>query len=147
MPYTTPPTFADGNILTASQLNILSADVEFLYGQTPAVNPGFQTHDYSTGLIENQKSWYFRYQGWNYLWYKIHRNGTFTNDMQITINGNNTVLTGSTSSINVVFEDAVNMAGYGLTVGNYYELHFGGNFSSGSVRVHYIFVSPTDPFP
>lgn len=39
MAFTTPPTFSDGALLTASQLNILSDDLEHLYGivQAPQV--------------------------------------------------------------------------------------------------------------
>jgi hypothetical protein len=32
MAYTSPPTFVNGNILTASQLNLLADDVQFLAG-------------------------------------------------------------------------------------------------------------------
>lgn len=39
MAYTAPPTFADGNTLSASQLNTLSDDVEYLYGVVHQTNP------------------------------------------------------------------------------------------------------------
>ena len=45
MAYGTPPTFADASILTATQLNILSGDIEYLYGIVGAtINVPFASH-------------------------------------------------------------------------------------------------------
>ena len=48
MPYTTPPTFADDDVLSASQLNILAENIEYLYGLAQSVNIPFAQVD--TGL-------------------------------------------------------------------------------------------------
>ena len=45
MAYVTPPTFADADILTATQLNTLSADLEFLHGIVGGtINVPFASH-------------------------------------------------------------------------------------------------------
>lgn len=41
MSFVTPPTFADGNVLSASQLNTLAANQNYLAGLASSVNPGF----------------------------------------------------------------------------------------------------------
>src|SRR5574343_1166604 len=40
MAWTSPPTFSSGAVLTASQLNILSDDLEHLHGYVSGQNPG-----------------------------------------------------------------------------------------------------------
>lgn len=47
MAYTTPPTFSDASILTASQLNTLSDDIEFLYGVVQSPQVPFRRHSLS----------------------------------------------------------------------------------------------------
>lgn len=41
MAFTAPPVFTDGNVLSASQLNILAANQNYLAGLASSVNPGF----------------------------------------------------------------------------------------------------------
>lgn len=41
MSFVSPPTFADGDVLSASQLNLLAANQNFLSGMASSVNPGF----------------------------------------------------------------------------------------------------------
>jgi hypothetical protein len=48
MPYTTPPTFVDGQIVSAAQLNILSDDIEFLNGVMAGPNIPFQSITWDT---------------------------------------------------------------------------------------------------
>ena len=50
MAYQTNPTFADGSILSASDLNILADNTEFLHGLVTGVNMPFPKVVYS---IEN----------------------------------------------------------------------------------------------
>ena len=61
MPYQTPPTFADGNILTSAQLNILSDDIEYLYGLTEFVNVPFSTGAIGTVYYMRRKHRYLHF--------------------------------------------------------------------------------------
>ncbi len=40
MAWTTPPTFVNGAVLSAAQMNILSDDIEYLRGFVSGANPG-----------------------------------------------------------------------------------------------------------
>jgi hypothetical protein len=58
MPYTTPPTFVDTNVLSATQLNTLSDDIEWLYGQAVSVNVPFV----SPPWVDEPWSWTIRHK-------------------------------------------------------------------------------------
>lgn len=85
MPYTTPPTFSNGSVLTATQLNTLSDDVEYLYSITHGMNMPF-TSETSTATGDT-RHWEFRRQG-RYLHYKIRSTQNDTDQIDITVNGN-----------------------------------------------------------
>lgn len=142
MPFVTNPVFADGNILTASQLNILSANLEYLFGRLPALNPPFNSHLYtSNGLIEGSAIWWFRYTH-RYMHYKFSvDSGSFSNDLRLEINGNFTVIA-NTPTGPLTFEASVDMNGYALVLGTWYFVRFTGNKSSGSSLAHWLFQSP-----
>lgn len=85
MPYTTPPTFADGNVLSATELNTLSEDVEFLYSITHGMNIPFTSETRtSTG---DTRHWQFRRRV-RYLHYKIRSTQNDTSRVRINVNGN-----------------------------------------------------------
>jgi hypothetical protein len=50
MPYTTPPTFADDDVLSAAQLNILSDNIEYLYGLSASANIPFPSTGGASGV-------------------------------------------------------------------------------------------------
>jgi len=85
MAYTTPPTFADTNVLTATQLNTLSGDVEFLYSITHGMNIPF-TSETMTGSGDS-RHWQFRRRA-RYLHYKARVTSNTTDRFRISINGN-----------------------------------------------------------
>lgn len=72
MPYTTPPTFVSGGTVTASNLNILSDDIEYLYGISQGVTfSGAQisrsTNQSISDSTDTNISWNaesFDYGGW-----------------------------------------------------------------------------------
>lgn len=66
MAYTTPPTFVDGTVLSAAQLNILSNDIEFLYGIVSGINIPFTGEQITIGQT---RGYTFTRQG-RYLHYK-----------------------------------------------------------------------------
>lgn len=51
MPYTSLPTLTDGSVLSASTLNAISANQEYLYGQSRRVNTPFISYRKFTELI------------------------------------------------------------------------------------------------
>ena len=70
MAYETPPTFSSGAILQAAQLNVLSADIEYLYGIVQRVNIPFSALvTTGVGLTSANNLWYVGHQH-RYLHYK-----------------------------------------------------------------------------
>ncbi len=64
MSWTTPPTFTDTNALSASQLNVLSDDLVYLYGLSSTVNIPFvlTEEDLRTTLDSNKSFWQVRHR-------------------------------------------------------------------------------------
>lgn len=85
MAYTTPPTFADTNVLTATQLNTLSGNQEFLYSLVNGINIPF-TSETMTGSGDS-RHWEFRRRV-RYLHYKIRVTTNDTDRLRISVNGN-----------------------------------------------------------
>lgn len=70
MPWTDPPDFADDDVLTATNLNKLSDDLEFLHGLITGVNVPFRSVDWGTDVDPGTYTWRIRHLG-RYLHYKI----------------------------------------------------------------------------
>ena len=70
MPWTTPPTFVDDAILTATQLNVLSDDLEFLHGLSTGVNVPFRSIGIGTDVDAGDENLRIRHLG-RYLHYKV----------------------------------------------------------------------------
>jgi hypothetical protein len=144
MAYTTPPTFADGNFLTATQLNILSDDIEYLYGRSLMPNPGF----YRGANLESVNGAPVTREGWslmhlsNSFRYRLETVQGTMNYVKIRINGQ-TVLDDQPvvkRSHPYVWEDTVSIASLGLTVGTFYDIEvvLDGNTALDVIRVVYL---------
>jgi hypothetical protein len=83
MAYTTPPTFADANVLTAAQLNILSDDIEFLYSLITGINIPFTGDQFSSGV---SRIYTFTRQG-RYMHYKGRLTSGDSDEVIIRIDG------------------------------------------------------------
>lgn len=72
MPYSTPPTFSTGQILTATQLNVLSGDIEYLNSITDFINVPFSKYVYGLSGAQNmgEVTWVFRHRH-QYLHYSL----------------------------------------------------------------------------
>jgi hypothetical protein len=72
MAFQTPPTFVDGNVLSASQLNILAANQNELAGLSTGVNLGFP----DTGIPTDESRYFYVIHAWNnlYLSYSLPTN-------------------------------------------------------------------------
>lgn len=118
MSWGTPPTFADGDYLTAAKLNILSDDVEYLYGRSLQVNPGFVVKYVNDSDNSNDTV-----SGWSIL----HVSNTLRYRLLITggvdyvyIRYNGTTV--ATKTTIGTFNETVSVAALGLTVGDIYPL-------------------------
>lgn len=140
MPFSTPPTFTDGSVLSASQLNLLSNnDIYFqsLLGNNN--NTGFMTEDISTD--RDSAIWVFK-RSRQYLHYNIEMLSGDSDRLIIFVNGD------------IELNDGVNRTGYTWTgyfdldaitspvsVGAVYEVYINIEFISGSLRVNYFIES------
>ena len=84
MPYTNPPTFVDGQIVSAAQLNTLSDDIEFLNGVVAGPNIPFQSVTWDTNSGEH--TWYVRHRH-RYLHYSFTISSDAADDVKIYFNG------------------------------------------------------------
>lgn len=85
MAYTTNPTFSNGNVLTAAQMNVLADNIEFLYSLTTGVGIPFTSETLTIG--GDSRNWVFRRQA-RYLHYKIRSTQNDTDKLRIFVNGN-----------------------------------------------------------
>lgn len=85
MAYQTPPTFTDNEIISAAQLNILSANQEFLYGITSAINGPFNSIRTGEDLYEANNAYRMRKQGRYLLWRLYLYSGAISNTLEINI--------------------------------------------------------------
>ena len=71
MSWSANPTFTDGNVLSASQLNTLSDNLAFLYGRLQGVNVPFSSLKVvNKSLNSGNNGWTFRHMH-NYLHYSL----------------------------------------------------------------------------
>lgn len=131
MAWTSPPTFSSGAVLTASQLNILSDDLEYLHGYVSGQNPGMASivTDFdgdSFGIIRHMQ----RYLHCVYLCQddiKIYYSDDGSSWTQVFHDGapNGTVADSTITDLN----------GFGFTVGALYHVKF--TMDSGTVFYMY----------
>ena len=104
MAWSAPPTFADTNILTAAQLNILSDDVEYLYGLVSGVNVPFNSLTTTVNLDDTNNQWLMRHV-YKYLHYKLRVASGQNDDLDI-------YMVRGTQDIRIFGESAARTGGY-----------------------------------
>lgn len=108
MPYTSPPTVADNQILTASYLNLLSNDIAFLYGLANAAAVPFNSFgEVHITLDQNSMIWYVRHRV-PYLHWKISSGGGNWNYCRVYFNG---VLVGE-GAVGATFTGTYNLSSW-----------------------------------
>ena len=139
MAWTTPPTFADGDYLTAANLNILSDDVEYLYARARQVNAGFVVRTVNDSDNSNDTV-----SGWSVL----HLSNTFRYRLSFT--GNADYIYIRYNAVNIwqvntptagIITGTVDLTSQGLTLGTIYGLSVTTRAPSGetsSVEVQYL---------
>lgn len=84
MAYTTIPARADGDVLSASYLNILGDNIEFLYSIVSGINIPFTGEQITTG---NTRGYTFTRQG-RYMHYKFRLTAGDSDEVVLRIDGN-----------------------------------------------------------
>ena len=83
MPWQTCPTFSDGTIGSAAQVNVLSENIEFLYSIISGINIPFTGDQITTG---NTRGYTFTRQG-RYMHYKFRLTAGDSDEVSIKIDG------------------------------------------------------------
>jgi hypothetical protein len=87
MPYTSIPTLSDGQILTASYLNLLSGNMGYLFGLANQANIPFNSYrDTRVTFDRNTMQWDVRHK-LQYFHYKITSQGSNWNYCRVYYNG------------------------------------------------------------
>jgi len=147
MSYTSPPIFADGNLLSAAQMNTLSDDVEFLHGVVMGPNIPFCSVVSNTGgsLDATNAVWMIRHKH-RYLHYYISQLASQSDSLEIRYDGTAVYSDGGDRTAPWAWSGYVDLDSTpgGLTVGNWYEItvHYTPKTGSGVVQVIYLLESP-----
>jgi len=122
MAYQTNPTFSDGNVLTATQLNILSSNIAFLHSIVSGVNQPF-TGQTITGDGDS-RSYTFRRQG-RYLHFQCTNVTNDIDEFYIRIDGTREYTDVTNYSGNHVYSSYIDLTGTtsAPAVGDFYEVH------------------------
>ena len=137
MAYVIPPTFTNGNILTATNLNTLSDDIEFLYGLAHGVNLGF---DIGVFTVSAAKTWYIQHKH-RYLHYKYHVGSDPADAIHLDYGTELNVAEPSVAEGS--YTGYVDLNPYGFTVNQWYEVRWRYSKSANSYcTVYYLLESP-----
>lgn len=123
MPYTSPPTFTTGNVLSAANLNTLSDDVEYLYGAVQQTNAASYAYELGpgSGATEVADKWRIRYKT-NTLKYDIRVEQGTLDALRIKLNGTTVFNDGTDRSNPYTYAGTVDITSLGLTLGTWYTL-------------------------
>ena len=123
MAWTTPPTFVDGNLFSASQLNILSDDVTSLWGMAQGPNtPFLSLYSQGISLTSTNNLWYIRYQ-LPYLHYKARCIDFGVVSFTIYIDGVSAYSDATDYTGAHTYQGYINLGGRGLTIGALYPVY------------------------
>jgi len=137
MAYVTPPTFTTGNILTATNLNTLSDDIEFLYGLANGVNLGF---DIGVFTVTAEKTWYIQHKH-RYLHYIYTVGSDPCNEIQVYYDA--TLVNETLSTAEGSFSGYIDLNSFGFTVNQWYAVKWDYTRDANSnCVVYYLMESP-----
>lgn len=123
MAWTTPPTFVDGNLWSAAQLNILSDDLNELWGLAQGPNtPFLSLYSQGISLTSENNLQYFRYQ-LPYLHYKARCIDYGVVSFTIYINGVSAYSDATDYTGAHTYTGYINLSGRGLTIGELYPIN------------------------
>lgn len=136
-----PPSFADGDILSAANLNIISQNLEFFWGLVSGVNVPF-TGEKMTGSGAS-RPWTGRRVG-RYLHYKCELVNGVSDELDIRIDGNHEAGDGTNRSAPYEWSGYIDLSATtsAPAIGAFYEVIVEFDFTSGNdFRVVYLIES------
>ena len=128
MAWVTNPTFANGAVLSASDLNKLSSNSAFLYGRIQGVNVPFSSlRSENISLTASNNGWAIRHEH-RYLHYRLTLvSGDIDggDDLTVRYDGNSTVVESSPTELGTpqTWTGYIDTDSYGLTVGDWYTIY------------------------
>ena len=131
MAYPTLPTFADGDTLTASQLNTLVDAAEYLSALGTSPNPGMLQQTTTSTSTYADLHYLMRFTG-NYI--HVVTNADNHGKLKVTIDGNIVI---NITTLTDGYKDNVSssLAGLGLTAGAWYDVLVQFTTASGTNRI------------
>ena len=133
MAWTTPPTFVDGAVASAANLNILSNDLEHLEGVAAGPNAPFQSVVFTNS---GTATYHLRYR-YPYLHYSYTVSADPGDDIKIKVNGTTKVSDGAPGEATVTSH--VDLTSMSLTPGSWYPVTVEWAKDANSVlTVHYL---------
>lgn len=132
MAWTSPPTFADGNYLSAAQLNTLSNDVAHVWAAVQQPAPPFIRVAFSgastwTGGIRHKH---------RYLYYNIYLESGTHETLSIAYNGTTLYTDGVDRTAPYSWAGTLDLNSLGLTVNDWYTVSVSFDKSSGSATCY-----------
>lgn len=142
MAWVSPPTFVAGNVLSSAQLNLLSQDLEHLYGVVQGITTPFAS---VLSSVNCDLRYWFRYRH-QYLHMRARAASGPIASISLTVNGTTVYSVGTQQPEGTVFAPVVNLASMGLAIGTWYEAKVLMNLVTpnwGSVALDYLLCSPS----
>lgn len=127
MAWTDPPDFADGDYLTATNLNILSDDIEYLHALAYQVNTGFFVAEILTdsGGYDTASNWACKHFSDTFR-YIVNVTAGTSDEFLIYANGNtsNVIYSDNNNrSAAYTWSGTADISGLGLSTGDIYTIH------------------------
>lgn len=124
MAWVSPPAFSDSTVLSAAQINILSQDIEFLYGTTQGINTPFNSMVVQQlALDATNHGWWIRHQH-RYFHYKIRLTNDVCNTLALYFNGSTVINDTSVRTASYTWSGYYDLNSLSLTTGTWYKIHF-----------------------
>jgi len=124
MPYTPVSVPADGNVLSASTLQTMNANAEFLYSLISGINIPFTTSSFDgSPSPEISRPYVFRRQA-RYLHFRVDLTSNDTSDFDILIDGVSEYVDGVNRGAPYSYTGYIDLTGIGSppAVGDFYEV-------------------------
>lgn len=115
MPFVTPPTFVDGQIMSAADLNKLSDNQEFLYGHVSGINPGFNAIRTVNSLTSANNAFVFRYNSFvPFFHYRVQLHTGALEALRVYIDGTGYDIATGASIGPGLWDDCIDLSGAGF---------------------------------
>lgn len=142
MAWSSPPTFGDGTILSATKLRTISQDLAHLYGLLNMPQAASCSLYNNTGLSSANNSWWFRHKGQAYLHYHAYVQSNTCTSFQIVVNGTSVFLDSTTRSAGYTYSGSVSITSLSLTSGDVYNAYLNVTLGSlSAIRIGYLLIS------